>query len=56
MNPPLQPYTLPSRSKSQTHEPKLDKESGCPNTRKEMKSTGIQQNLKITLRVAIAYI
>ncbi len=26
------PYTLPSRSKSQPHNPKLVKEYGCPNT------------------------
>jgi len=33
---PSQPYTLPSRSKSQPHEPKLVKEYGCPNTQTEI--------------------
>ena len=31
----MHPYTLPSRSKSPTHEPKLVKEYGCLNTRKK---------------------
>jgi len=32
---PSQPYTLPSRSKSPPHEPKLVKEYGSPITRAE---------------------
>ena len=29
------PYTLPSRSKNQPHEPKLVKEYGCPNAERK---------------------
>ena len=42
-NPTLITYTLPSRSKSPTHEPKLVKEYACPNALAEMK---IVANLK----------